>query len=72
MIYQMMRMSNLRTRDISSSCGVLRCMLLLEDINYFKTMKIVQAYESWKLGNSWFLGLTPDRLESLYPASNFD
>jgi len=35
-------------------------------------MKIVQAYESWKLGNSWFLGITPDRLESLYPASNFD
>ena len=47
-------------------------MLLLKDMNYFKTMKIFQAYKSWKLGISWFLGITPDRLESLYPASNFN
>ena len=34
-------------------------MLLLGDINYFKTIKIVQAYESWRLCVSWFLGITP-------------
>ena len=33
--------------------------LCLGDINYFKTIKIVQAYESWRLCVSWFLGITP-------------